>query len=203
MLILCPSTDGTQWLDMKQRAPFDNLYYTALLSLLRRPWFGRLWVFQEVSLAGNRAEVRCGDKMMTWESFRKAVYCLYFRPNPPMRGFGLALLNARKYCSLRAHTSLKDILDQTKAAQCSDQRDKIYGVLHLVEEKRRLGIQVDYKKSVFDVFRDVLLRAIHLRGDATLLSSCEVRSRAEGIPSWIPNWSTPRICERIPYSRGE
>ena len=203
MLILSSSTDGTQWLGMKQLAPFDDIFYTAILSLLRRPWFGRLWVFQEVFLAGNRAEILCGDKAMTWESFRKAVYCLRLRVKPVMKELFIALSRAWKYCNLHTYISLRTVLDDTKSAQCSDQRDRVYGVLHLLGKKQRLGIQVDYKKTVFDVFRDVLLRAIHLGGDATLLRSCEARSRAEGIPSWIPNWSVPRICERIPYSKGE
>lgn len=187
---------------MNQPAPFDDVFYTALVSLLHRPWFSRLWVLQEVFLAGSRAEVLCADKTMTWESFRKSIFCLNVHVKPDSR-VHTALKNAWNCCRLHSYTSLKAILDYTKSAQCSDQRDRVYGVLHLVFKKERLAIQVDYKKCVFDVFRDVLLRYIHLGGNAALLRSCEIRSRAEGIPSWIPNWSIPRTCRRISFPRGE
>ncbi|KAL9018203.1 MAG: hypothetical protein Q9185_004476 [Variospora sp. 1 TL-2023] len=52
--------------------------------------------------------------------------------------------------------------------------DKIFGVLHLMPEYARLGIQPDYNKSVAEVFLDVILRSIFNTKDADILSyRCE------------------------------
>ncbi|KAL8943733.1 MAG: hypothetical protein Q9211_000882 [Gyalolechia sp. 1 TL-2023] len=73
---------GTDWLDRNIYAPFNDETYFALVSLLNRPWFGRLWIWQEVFLAGERAEVTCGDKTLAWKAFRKAIFCLFRRRKP-------------------------------------------------------------------------------------------------------------------------
>ncbi|KAH7390249.1 heterokaryon incompatibility protein-domain-containing protein [Cadophora sp. MPI-SDFR-AT-0126] len=41
-------------------------------SVLKRPWFSRRWVVQEVAF-GNRVSVRCGNKVVSWLDFADAV----------------------------------------------------------------------------------------------------------------------------------
>jgi Heterokaryon incompatibility protein (HET) len=46
--------------------------WDALLNLMRRPWFSRRWIVQEVALAG-RAVLYCGSKKISWKKFAIAV----------------------------------------------------------------------------------------------------------------------------------
>ena len=46
--------------------------WAALLSLMKRTWFGRRWVIQEVALA-RRAWLHCGREFITWDDFADAV----------------------------------------------------------------------------------------------------------------------------------
>ncbi|KAI9686029.1 MAG: hypothetical protein M1822_004012 [Bathelium mastoideum] len=46
--------------------------FVAFANLLRRPWFKRRWVIQEVS-ASSRASVQCGNRKINWIDFADAV----------------------------------------------------------------------------------------------------------------------------------
>jgi Heterokaryon incompatibility protein (HET)/Zinc finger, C2H2 type len=47
-------------------------YFVAFANLLKRPWFRRRWVIQEVS-AATTAFVQCGDKKVNWIDFSDTV----------------------------------------------------------------------------------------------------------------------------------
>ncbi|KAL9006165.1 MAG: hypothetical protein Q9188_001091 [Gyalolechia gomerana] len=68
---------GTDWLDLDLYTPFHDEIYFALVYHLNRPWFGRIWFWQEAFLAGERAEVTRGGKTLGLEAFRKAILCLF------------------------------------------------------------------------------------------------------------------------------
>jgi hypothetical protein len=46
--------------------------WVAFAKLLRRPWFSRRWVIQEVAFA-RRASIRCGSKIISWTDFSDAI----------------------------------------------------------------------------------------------------------------------------------
>lgn len=46
--------------------------WLAFIGLLKRPWFRRRWVVQEIVLAGQ-AEIRCGSQWSEWMEFAQAV----------------------------------------------------------------------------------------------------------------------------------
>ncbi|KAL8942667.1 MAG: hypothetical protein Q9216_001521 [Gyalolechia sp. 2 TL-2023] len=162
---------GSDWLDLDTHAPFSDQIYFALVSLLNRPWFGRLWIWQEVFLAGGRAEVLCGATTLTWEAFRKAILCFYRRRKPrTIPGFYPAISRAWQISNMDDQPSLRTVLRRTKDAKCTDQRDRIYGVLQLVGEAERYEIEPDYNKSVADVFGEPLIKGIFEQWNMTLLT---------------------------------
>lgn len=46
--------------------------WAALINIMKRPWFSRRWVVQEIALA-KRAELYCGNKTIDWKDFADAV----------------------------------------------------------------------------------------------------------------------------------
>jgi hypothetical protein len=46
--------------------------WIAFAKLLRRPWFSRRWVVQEVAFA-RRASIRCGSRIISWTDFSDAI----------------------------------------------------------------------------------------------------------------------------------
>ncbi|KAI4187128.1 MAG: hypothetical protein LQ348_004135 [Seirophora lacunosa] len=188
----------SDWLDLDKHAPFDNETCFSIVRLLNRSWFSRLWIWQEVFLAHNGAMIVCGDNTISWGDFRKAVVSLYRRRKPDrVPDLHRTVTRAWQISNLGDQPSLRTILRRTKDAQCSDQRDRIYGVLNLVQEKERLGIQPDYTKTTAEVFRDMMVTSIFEYGDLTLLTCCELQDGSGDVPSWVPNWSIPRECKEI------
>lgn len=72
---------GPDRVDLNLCAPFDDDCYMSIVTLLNRPWFHRLWIRQEVYLAGDRAGLVCGFEIMPWLTFRTVVVCLFRRRN--------------------------------------------------------------------------------------------------------------------------
>ncbi|KAI4255204.1 MAG: hypothetical protein L6R42_006839 [Xanthoria sp. 1 TBL-2021] len=188
----------SDWLDLTKHAPFDDQIWFSIVLLLNRSWFSRLWIWQEVFLAHNGAMIICGDDTILWEDFRKAIVSLYRRRKPDrVPDLHKSISRAWQICNSSDQPSLRTILRRTKDAQCSDQRDRIYAVLNLVQEKERLGIQPDYTKTTGKVFRDMMVTSIFEYGDLTLLTCCELQDERGDVPSWVPDWSVPRKCKEI------
>ncbi|KAL8897638.1 MAG: hypothetical protein Q9207_007110 [Kuettlingeria erythrocarpa] len=197
-----PQDTNTDWLDLGKPAPFTDDIYQSFYCLFKRSWFGRLWIWQEVLLATDAAEVSCGDSTMTWTSFAKAVLSLGYRTPPPVpQDFSEVLFRIWPLCTTRHEYRLRELLYETRFAQCSDQRDRVYGILSLVEERERLGIRPDYNKSVRDVYHDVMVRNSFVKEVRSLLPCCELRDGTQAMASWIPDWSVPRRCIDIWESR--
>ncbi|KAI4234461.1 MAG: hypothetical protein LQ349_003787 [Xanthoria aureola] len=188
----------SDWVDLTKVAPFDQETWSSIGWLLDRSWFSRLWILQEVKQARKGAVIICGDATVSWEDFRKAIFSLHRRPKPPdILLLGQKVRRAYLVTSVSGHASLRQILDRTKDAQCSDPRDKIYAVLNLVSEDERRGIQPDYTKSTSEVFRDLILTSTLGAKDLTLLTICELQDDRGELPSWVPNLSVPMRCEII------
>ncbi|KAL8666378.1 MAG: hypothetical protein Q9168_007493 [Polycauliona sp. 1 TL-2023] len=189
-------SEDSHWLAIDNPVPFDDETWFSIDRLLDRPWFSRLWIFQEVRLACHGVTVLCGDDMISWEDFRKVISLLKQRPSPTLN----LEKNVDQAWNVSHPTRLDsfiDVLDRTKHAQCSDQRDRIYGVLNLIPEEKRLGIQPDYNKTTREVFRDVMVESMK-HGDFWLLSCCELQEQCpDFLPSWVPNWSVTRKCVGI------
>ncbi|KAL8650250.1 MAG: hypothetical protein Q9226_005219 [Calogaya cf. arnoldii] len=189
---------NSDWLDftkMRHAPLFDEETWVSIVWLLKRSWFSRLWIWQEVYLARSGANVICGDDTISWEDLRKAIYALCLQPGPyHVRDIVEIVDRATRITFVDAKKSLKEVLERTKHAQCSDPRDKIYGVLNLVEETQKSSIQPDYTKTTVEVFRDVMLTCLLNYGDLKYLSCCELQDERGKFPSWVPDWSVPNKC---------
>ncbi|KAL9034023.1 MAG: hypothetical protein Q9180_005635 [Flavoplaca navasiana] len=186
---------GSEWLDHSIPAPFNYQTWVAIGRILDRSWFSRLWVWQEVSLAHNGAVVICGNSTMSWQNFCKAIISFIQRPYwEKIPNFLKNLQLSWLLCKPKSGLTLQTVLKDSRNAKCSDQRDRIYGVLSLVKESERFEIEPDYTKTTVQVFQDAMLSNISWTRDLNWLTDCELSGEGDEIPSWVPNWSIPRRC---------
>ena len=71
----------------------------------------------------------------------------------------------------------------------TDERDHIFGLLGLLDDKEKLGILPDYSKEWPDIYTDVAKKLIE-KGHVDALALCqnpEFNSNAS-MPSWVPDW---------------
>jgi hypothetical protein len=190
-----PATNDIHWGDMGVAPAVDEVDVVAVFHLIQRPWFGRLWIWQEALLASGETEVMCGSRSILWVALRTAVFCLYVKPKP-WHLFGQQLeFFARieavfDLCLGRTPYSIKNIIDDTKSCVCSDPRDKIYALLSLLRASDRTGIEPDYTKSVYEVYQHATLSIIESSRQLDVLATIESHEHLEGVPSWVPNVST-------------
>ncbi len=184
-----PSESMKYWYD-ERRSSRDR---TALIKLLERPWFDRVWIRQEAFFAKeNTSGMFCGDIFVSFADFRKAVHFLSnIGMANPRQNARLAL--ALSIC-FREFSDEANLLRRIRASDCRDQRDRVYGILGILaltgESGRAVPVQVDYSvsNSVEQVYKDFFLRYIgrydtlHLLDEAGLWQGSEMR------PTWIPDW---------------
>ncbi|TKA80433.1 hypothetical protein B0A55_03378 [Friedmanniomyces simplex] len=171
--------------------PFvDNPMRRSLEAFLRRRWFSRVWVVQEVLLA-KQATLICGDDQAPWSSFEAAVSSWYSEYTaatapPPAVLRGHAWL---AFGTLRA-------LQTTRICEATDPRDKVYGIAALLQPAHLTlgagpGVDVDYRKSVDAVFTEVALTHLSSPVLHPGHSKLDILSYVQSdtmTPSWVPDW---------------
>lgn len=166
---------------------FDHRDLAGYYHLINRPWFERLWIRQEVTLANEDAIVSCGHEVVPWSVFRKglaAIWNMYICSVPDVPycnrvGFPLEMeLMSRGY-RLKSffwqpmHTCLHDTKGTFGGAECLDPRDRIYAVIHMLAGTS-LDIVPDYSLPVWEVYRDAVVRALQRHGNFFFLSIAQV-----------------------------
>lgn len=112
--------------------------------------------------------------------------------------------------------SLFQIIWHTSGSKCSNPRDHIYAILGMSDVKSipstsepnryGAGIQINYNKSIKEVYADVLKLDLERYGSLAVLenmllvvprgivdSTLGGQVRGEHLPSWCPNWSVPFV----------
>lgn len=127
--------------------------------LCERPYWKRLWVFQELKLASDIL-LMCGKKLLPWEPFQSYWRGVldHFEAVSGDSADKMELTLATSMVMLRTRptaSSLWDLLRATKNLECSDIRDRAYALLSVATEGHE-GIQADYDASVSTLAHRIL-----------------------------------------------
>ena len=174
----------------------DSALWYSIRKLLDRPWFSRLWIWQEVSLASNDISLLCGFKKIDYRFFSNAIYC-YYTNRLTSGGLRQAFRIARQ-SSMNNVATLIDLIYDTRNCQCSDQRDRIFALLGLLIKPDQSSIKPDYSKSVKEVFHTVLMQQANDQGSLELLTLCSLGDTPSNVPAWS-NWFSPTAGQRIHF----
>jgi hypothetical protein len=185
-------TEEVHWADTTVTAHLVEAELLAICNLIHRPWFERLWIWQEVHLASGETEVICGNRKILWSALCTTVLCLFVKPTPHFsqrREYITRKTLVYDLCTGKKDLMIKNLIDQTKNCVCSDPRDKIYAVLSLLWEAESIGIEPDYTKTVYEVYQHAVLSFIESTGSLEVLTTIESHENLEGVPSWVPDVS--------------
>ena len=104
----------------------------------------------------------------------------------------------RKALTSSQDMSFMDCLQYHEGQTTSDPRDMIYGLASLVNSKVKYTIQVDYSKSVEQVYTDFAVAEISNTKRLDILTRGRPRSLIKySVPSWVPDWSTKDLIWKI------
>lgn len=178
-----------------------------LRNILQRPWFSRMWVLQESSLA-RAAMVLCGHHVITWETLFNACFYLNIAPRTEKfidtsivdtmnfvwaqqskfgehDSFRYHLLDRSGYAGLLHLLSLTN-----QSAESTDARDKVYALLGLSREGLNGELAPDYSLSFREAYIKTAKTLIRLTGSIKILSLAEHKKSLDDVvlPSWVPDW---------------
>ncbi|KAK8070241.1 HET-domain-containing protein [Apiospora phragmitis] len=197
-----PTATEPAWFRAVTPLPYSEETWLAIQALLSRPYFGRLWIMQEILLANSKTLVMCGRDEVAWYHLIRAIVCLVAKDSLPSH------LRRPLEC-VRALTwrfdqlSIPFIMNLGRQRQCYMVKDRIYGVLGITPPEFTRSIKPDYKVEDRQVFMDAALACMNYDNRLTLLQDCEFPSTSSQStensqrPSWVPDWSVPRVSRPL------
>jgi ankyrin repeat protein len=123
--------------------------------MLRRPWFQRIWILQEIANA-RVATIHCGKKSVSARTFAQVPSIIGLQPKPHTQ----AVLDimpglSRKESWWGQKRNLHTLLVKFRESKATDKRDIIYALLGISLDVCQSNILLpDYTKSLQQVIRD-------------------------------------------------
>jgi hypothetical protein len=193
--------------------------WTLVLDILAsRTYFSRLWTVQEISLSSTEnTKIVCGSHSLPWRRYRDASVlvenCDLLREDLAYNDI-LNLLSVELQVDLQKRMrkeipSLEECIIATHYRFVTDRRDRVFGLLGMLDSTTRLRFQgVDYSSSLGKIFQAATECLIMDSWSLAYLqfqhtSSIDVKITKEtGIPSWVL-WmdNNPLMIVGSPLSR--
>ncbi|KAK3995159.1 hypothetical protein QBC44DRAFT_356566 [Cladorrhinum sp. PSN332] len=183
------------WLKNMLRKHSDKLF-DPLAELLLREFWTRIWITQEIVNA-KKVVVTIGTESVPMQSLVQFLQSLYMLGEAGVKREGIRALalqglsktfvhlqcTGRNEPWLNSPSLMTRIILLTSMKSATDLRDKLFGIRNLLPEKMQACIEVDYTKTVGQVFADATRKLI------------ELEDAMDGI-LWQPaNYDRGEICQ--------
>jgi len=199
--------------------------FYGLNELMKRPYWLRLWVVQEVVLGGSAVVLRCGGNLIGWTTFcagldvlfRRDMYTVKdellqkeverrrSRKDPIWHTLSLHLVH-KDLWTLNRHCEegnrslgLRRLLDIACSSVCRNQRDKVFALLGMMEPEIAQALVHDYSMGTSQIFAAVTRLFITHFNNLEPLREGNPWGKTR-TPSWAADWTWDG---RFRYSRVE
>jgi hypothetical protein len=175
---------------------FDTKDWDALCAFLRKPYWYRLWVIQELAVNHDHTVFLCGTRTLTRDMVKMAVRCCQKLLREKDTIIGTSNQDAWKNSTrvyrlvdVEPRPDLDEmsarVLHLSRGALASDDRDKVYGILGLLDPSIASQIHPDYSSgnTAQNVFTALTMAIIQATSnlDQIIYGSDHLR------PNW-PSW---------------
>ena len=142
----------------------DEHAWNAIMKLSLRPWFSRLWTLQEVVVARDPWFL-CGGFSCNLNGMLRAFYLTQLQGQECTIGMTnvelLWICRSRFYSDSGLH--LSELLRKVSNGgyECTKPHDRVYALLALQERRNLCNIEIDYEKTIQEIFIDTARAVIH------------------------------------------
>lgn len=205
--------------------PSTGAYLCALHELMQQGYWFRLWIIQELVMGASSTVLRYGDDIMDWDTFLRGIGVLYdgfnwqFKDAELKRELRSRTVRHgrawRPYSSHLVHFDLRQLsraaekgtrrlgfrrlLDIANGAKCSDVRDKVFGLVGMMDSAVAAEIMRAYGSDTPTLFAAVARAFIVHTNNLEPLRQGNPWGRG-GAPSWAADWTWDG---RMRFSRPE
>lgn len=160
----------------------------AVHSLLKRPYFFRTWVIQEVMLA-YKAVMICGDNTIDWTAMERVFESKWLKRRQEISTW-MTQTSDTELINKSIESRLMQFLETSKFCLAEDPRDKIFGILGVVGiEDPDAAIQPDYSLSVQEVYTGVAAYLVQQYRERIIYYALAAPKQIPNLPSWVPDWT--------------
>lgn len=191
----------------------EGLFYadvTVMKDLIRRSWFHRRWILQEIILA-LEAIVICGHRDLEFSQFSANADLTLSHLTPTvheltaddqavlerMKVMDKVRLSFREWNTLDMYDhpyALPNLVMMFSASQCYDDRDRLYALNSLTP----YPVSITYRQPVENIYFNFAVSEI-LRDPIAMLSCAGAcPSPSSSSPSWVPDWRVARKYKPLP-----
>lgn len=177
-----------------------------LFAILKRRWFYRVWVIQELSIAPD-ARIYCGPEEIEWADFVLAarfiaeVGWILMASSVHFVNNLVFLYNVRADFQDGIRPSLLSLLLRSSGSEATDNRDKIFSLLGLADDADVAGlkIQASYSIDPGALCRKYAFESLRRDGNLNILSAVrgDRVGGVPGLPSWVPDWTAEGMVPLI------
>ncbi|KAH7359696.1 heterokaryon incompatibility protein-domain-containing protein [Pyrenochaeta sp. MPI-SDFR-AT-0127] len=196
----------------------DQRDYAALMKVLIRPYWSRLWILQEIAMSDNSTVMGCGDCSFRFEEVVLATkfvwhnlesFLLLLRSQGTDLTASLAALNRSMWVILFieqvrglsqrledsrviTHSDLQlPLFNLGQNAQATLSHDKVFGLLAIMPEAIRSSMEdyTSYRLPVEAIFIAFSKAIIDFTGDLDIIYSKSLQQTM--VPSWATDWRLP------------
>ncbi|RFN45624.1 het-domain-containing protein [Fusarium flagelliforme] len=186
---------------------FGQGAWRGLGQLLKRSYWDRMRIIQELSMGNPRTPILCGGSIVSWSELYNAVYVFGSKHMDALFGNvereyaragdkSYSGLNRNKVIHFWAEQSVQagharpqymPLLDLGRKAFATNERDRVYSLLGLLLADVTSLISPDYDQGVNHAFHQFATSWIKPRRDLEILEHCN--GSQTGLPSWVPDWT--------------
>ncbi|KEY74542.1 hypothetical protein S7711_07148 [Stachybotrys chartarum IBT 7711] len=171
----------------------------ALYGIMKRPWWVRQWVIQEVVLA-PRATLHYGHFIAPWELFSHAARNYEHHRKDCCQDHYRTIVELddlrHKWQNILENQApfrinLRELLWQFRSRDTTDPKDKVYALFPLVNDwGDEAPMETNYKVEVQQLYRAVVEKVLATdKSLLILMGSTEKNTALRHLPSWIPDWT--------------
>ncbi|KAF4980911.1 hypothetical protein FZEAL_3196 [Fusarium zealandicum] len=203
---------------------FGDFAFYGLHNLMKRAYWRRLWIIQELVLGSNSTVLRCGKDTFDWPTFCHGISALYHggiwaAKDWLLKGEVKRKLAAEKtlWSTSSVHLVQQNIrplsefefrggerqgmrkLLELAMSDSRDEKDKVFGLLGMMEPAIVKRIVCEYSKSTSKVFSATSIAFIEHYGNLEPPGEANPWGKAD-TPSWVVDWTWKG---RLRYSKPE
>lgn len=172
----------------------------SLVRLLRRQYWWRIWVVQEVT-CGRRSTIYCGDDEIEWEALDRVcdifkenehfLNKLFYKNHSYVRTLiagGPKSLQLSRYSPTNTTPPLLELLTTHKGKKSTDPKDKVFALVGISRSRDTFG-KIDYSKSIREVYSHTAHHIISTTNRLEVICLKQHDVPEYNLPSWAPNWT--------------